>query len=130
MSGTIAVFAVYLAGVAGAGTPKKPEPLPPNTFVEVDRSEAGGHYFSQVIYAASVDSFVSWGTQTHHHPIRTYETRHFLRGENRWIDAFPVGRKESWSAKVKQWPDWAICATAGTFYERDGFRLPRPNCSF
>ena len=82
MTGTIAVFAVVFAGVAGGGKSRKPEPLPPNTFVEVDRSEVGGHYFSQVIYASSVNSFVSWGTQTHHHPIRTYEIRHFLPGEN------------------------------------------------
>ncbi|MHC4406980.1 MAG: Kelch repeat-containing protein, partial [Planctomycetota bacterium] len=114
-----------VAAIAGARAE-----APANEFVEVARSEAGGHFFSQVVYAPSAAAFVSWGTQTHHHRIRTHETRHFVAGENRWIDAFPSGVEQAWSASPKQWPDWSICATVGSFYERDGISMPRPNSSF
>ena len=84
------------------------EEMPANQFVQVDRRETGGHFFSQVIYAPSADAFVSWGTQTHHHKIRTHETRHFLPGRNQWIDAFPPEkakgeiRVELWTAEDDQ----------------------------
>jgi len=104
--------------------------IPANRFVEVASLETGGHFFSQVVYAPTAKALVSWGTQTHHHPIRTHETRHFLIDENRWIDAFPPEKKEDWAGKPKQWGDWDICETAGTFYERDGVKMPRPTSSF
>jgi hypothetical protein len=104
--------------------------IPPNQFVEVDRSDVGGHFFSQVIYAPSERVLVSWGTQTHHHPIRTHETRHFVPGDNQWIDAIPAGMAQRWDGAPKQWPDWDICETAGAFYERDGVALPEPTNSF
>jgi len=115
--------AVSAAGDQDAG-------LPANAFVEVCRSETGGHFFSQVIYAPSAGVFVSWGTQTHHHPIRTHETRHFVPGENRWVDAFPEAVAEAWAGHPKQWPGWNICAPAGSFYQRDGIAMPRPTSSF
>ncbi len=104
--------------------------IPANRFVEVASLETGGHFFSQVVYAPTAKALVSWGTQTHHHPIRTHETRHFLIGENRWIDAFPPEKEKDWAGKPKQWGDWDICETAGTFYERDGVKMPRPTSSF
>ena len=104
--------------------------LPPNRFVEVAGLKEGGHFFSQVVYAPSAGVFVSWGTQTHHTAIKTYETRHFLPAENRWVDAFPPGKETAWAKKPKQWPDWGICAPWGDFYERDGLKLPRPTSSF
>ena len=116
--------AVGIAAIAGG------EEIPANRFVEVASLEAGGHYFSQVIYAPTAEALVSWGTQTHHDPIRTHETRHFLADRNRWVDAFPSEQAEQWAAKPKQWPDWDICRTAGTFYQRDGVSMPRPTSSF
>ena len=107
-----------------------PSPPPPGRFVEVDRGKEGGHFFSQVIYAPAAEAFVSWGTQTHSRPIKTYETRHFLPKRNLWIDAFPPGKEKAWRATPKNWPDWRICNTAGSFYERDGVLLPRPTNSF
>jgi hypothetical protein len=89
-----------------------------------------GHFFSQVIYAPPVEGLVSWGTQTHHHKIRAYETRHFLARENRWIDAFPADQAAAWASNYKQWGDWEICLPAGEFYQRDGVSLPRPTNSF
>ena len=77
-----AVASLVLTAPSSAGLE-----IPPNTFVEVACSEVGGHFFSQVIYAPSAKALVSWGTQTHHHRIRTHETRHCLIDENRWIDA-------------------------------------------
>ena len=120
-----AVASVVLTGASHARSE-----IPPNTFVEVTRNEVGGHFFSQAIYAASVKALVSWGTQTHHHPIRTHETRHFLIDENRWIDAVPPGKETAWTGKPKQWPDWSICSTAGEFYQRDDVQMPRPSSSF
>jgi len=117
-----------LPSVGGENAP--PNGWPAGTFVEVARTEVGGHFFSQVIYAPSVKALVSWGTQTHHHPVRTHETRHFLIDQNRWIDAWPPARQTTWSAKPKQWPDWNICSTAGAFYDRDGVQMPRPTSSF
>jgi len=35
-----------------------------NKFVELDRDDLGGHYFSQVIYAPTIEGVVSWGTRT------------------------------------------------------------------
>jgi len=104
--------------------------VPANRFVEVARSETGGHFFSQVIYAPTAKALVSWGTQTHHHPIRTHETRHFLADRGEWIDAFPPGKEKDWSGNPKQWPDWEICAPVIGFYDRDGVALPRPTSSF
>ena len=40
----------WLATVAGAAA-EPPRPLAPTGFVEVARSDVGGHFFSQVIYA-------------------------------------------------------------------------------
>jgi len=122
------VSAMVLLGVCGAvGISGE---IPGNRFIEVARSDAGGHFFSQVIYAPSAEVLVSWGTQTHQHAIRTHETRHFLAAENRWIDAFPPGKENAWAGHPKQWPDWNICAPAGDFYERDGVEMPRPTSSF
>jgi len=101
-----------------------------NRFVEVARSDAGGHFFSQVIYAPPAQGLVSWGTQTHHHKIRAHETRHFLVRENRWIDAFPAEQAAAWAGNYKQWGDWEICLPAGEFYQRDGVSMPRPTNSF
>jgi len=104
--------------------------IPGNRFVEVASLQAGGHFFSQVIYAPPAKALVSWGTQTHHDAVRTHETRHFLVGENRWIDAFPSEKEKDWAGQPKSWGDWNICETAGTFYERDGVPMPRPTSSF
>ena len=101
-----------------------------NRFVEVARSDVGGHFFSQVIYAPPAQGLVSWGTQTHHHKIRAHETRHFLVRENRWIDAFPAEQAAAWAGNYKQWGDWEICLPAGEFYQRDGVSMPRPTNSF
>ena len=84
------------------------DPLPPNRFVEVARSDVGGHFFSQVIYAPPVEGLVSWGTQTHHDKIRAHEMRHFPVRENRWIDAFPTDKAAAWAGIYKQWGDWEI----------------------
>ena len=104
--------------------------IPANRFVRVGSGEVGGHFFSQVIYAPTIRGLVSWGTQTHHHKIRTHETRHFVVEGNRWIDALPPEKAEAWPGNPKQWGDWEICQTAGEFYERDGVRMPRPTSSF
>jgi hypothetical protein len=37
--------------------------LPANEFVGVGGDDTGGHFFSQVIYAPSIDAAVSWGTR-------------------------------------------------------------------
>ena len=101
-----------------------------NRFIQVAESDVGGHFFSQVIYAPSTKAFVSWGTRTHAHKIRAYEVQHFLAAENRWIDALPPDKAEQWAGKFKQWPDWDICETTGTFYERDSMMMPEPTNSF
>ena len=80
---------VVILGLIFLGNSKAAAEIPANQFVEVAKREIGGHLFSQVIYAPSVEAFVSWGTQTHEHKIRTHETRHFLPQKSRWIDAFP-----------------------------------------
>jgi len=41
------------------------EAVPPGKFVEVAKDDVGGHYFSQVIYAPTIEGLVSWGTRTH-----------------------------------------------------------------
>jgi len=124
----------YLVATLGllvaSSVPTFGEEIPANRFVEVSSLEAGGHYFSQVIFAPTAEALVSWGTQTHHDPIRTHETRHFLVDRDGWIDAFPPGQADKWAANPKQWPDWDICETAGTFYQRDGLSMPRPTSSF
>ncbi|MEK6234839.1 MAG: hypothetical protein N2C14_09015, partial [Planctomycetales bacterium] len=101
-----------------------------NQFVKVAESETGGHFFSQVIHAPTTKALVSWGTRTHAHKIRAHETQHFLVDENRWINAFPHGKADAWAGKSKQWPDWDICETRGSFYEREGVTAPRPTNSF
>jgi len=114
---------VLLAAPASAETPA-------GTFVQVGKDEVGGHYFSQVIYAPTIDAVVTWGTRTHSKPIRAHETQHFLPGRNAWIDAWPPGKASAWSGKFKRWPDWNICAPVGEFTARDGVTMPRPNSSF
>ena len=104
--------------------------IPANQFVKVAESEVGGHFFSQVIYAPTIRALVSWGTQTHAQKIRTHETRHFPVDGNRWVDAFPPEKAEAWAKDYKQWGDWEICQTAGSFYQRDGVSMPRPTSSF
>lgn len=104
--------------------------IPPGKFVLAAKDDVGGHYFSQVIYAPTIDAVVTWGTRSHSKPIRAHETQHFLPGRNEWIDAWPPGKESAWSVKFKRWPDWNICAPVGEFYERDGVKMPRPNSSF
>ncbi|MFW5692926.1 MAG: hypothetical protein ACOCWL_01790, partial [Thermoguttaceae bacterium] len=79
------------------------QPLAPNRFVEVARSDTGGHFFSQVIYAPPIEGLVSWGTRTHQHEIRAHETRHFAASEGEWIDAFPTGKAAAWAGDYRQW---------------------------
>lgn len=86
-----------------------------NRFVPVAHNDVNGLFFSQVIYAPSVDSLVSWGTRTHAHKIRAHETQHFLVGENRWIDAFPLEKATAWAGHFKPWADWDICETGGIY---------------
>jgi hypothetical protein len=101
-----------------------------NRFVPVAESDVNGHFFSQVIYAPSVQSLISWGTRTHARKIRAHETLHFLVEESRWLDAFPEGKEKAWAGNFKQWGDWDICETKGAFYERDGVKMPEPTNSF
>ncbi len=120
--GAVAVF-IFLASSVDASSEV-------GKFVEVASDDVGGHFFSQVIYAPTVNAVVSWGTRTHSHPIRAHETQHFLVDENNWIDAWPSGKEEIWAGEYRKWGDWSICAPTGFFYERDGVEMPRPNCSF
>ena len=53
-----------------------------NRFELVSQNETAGHFFSQVIYAPTANSLVSWGTRTHAHKIRAYEVQHFRIGAN------------------------------------------------
>jgi len=115
--------------VLGAGAARGAEP-PAGKFVEVSHDEVGGHLFSQVIYAPTINALVSWGTRIHSKPIRAHETQHFVPAENRWVDAWPPGKAAAWAGKFRKWPDWEICASVGSFYERDGIKMPRPNSSF
>ena len=119
--------AIVVALVARASTAAD---IPAGRFVEVGSDAAGGHFFSQVIYAPTVNAVVSWGTQTHAKPIRTHETQHFLVEADRWIDAWPFDKARTWKGKFKQWGDWEICSPVGSFYRRDGVAMPRPNNSF
>ena len=121
--GGLPVLVLGLSAVAAADTP-------PGTFVLVAGDDVGGHYFSQVIHAPPIRGIVTWGTRTHSKPIRAHETQHFLLGKNAWVDAWPAGKERAWAGKFRTWPDWNICAPVGEFYERDGVRMPRPNCSF
>ena len=111
-------------------TPYAHAEVPANTFVEVGRDDVGGHFFSQVIYAPTINGVVTWGTKTHSKPIRAHETQHFDVKQGRWVDAFPESKMDEWSGKFKRWRDWNICATAGEWYGRDGVGMPRPNSSF
>ena len=104
--------------------------LPANTFVQVAKDDIGGHYFSQVIYAPTINGLVTWGTRTHAKSIRAHETQHFLVEKGEWIDAWPAGKEDAWAGKFKSWGDWSICSPTGFFYERDGVKMPRPNSSF
>ena len=106
------------------------EEIPAGKFVEVAADEVGGHYFSQVIFAPPVKAVVSWGTRIHGPKMGAHETQHFLVEENRWIDAWPLGKEKDWAGKYRQWPGWNICATVNRFYERDGVKMPRPTSSF
>ena len=105
-------------------------PIPPGKFLQVAEDDVGGHLFSQVIYAPTTGELVSWGTRIHSKPIRAHETQHFLPDRNQWIDAWPPGKEKAWAGKFKRWGDWWICHPTGSFYERDGVRMPRPNSSF
>jgi len=120
-----AAFSLFMARPPAGGAE-----VPVSRFIEVARSESGGHFFSQVIYAPAAEAFVSWGTQTHHHPIRTHETRHFPLDRNDWIDALPAAKEDVWRGQPKQWPGWNVCAPLGEFYQRDGVAMPRPTSSF
>jgi len=110
--------------------PAPADETPVGKFVLVAEDGVGGHYYSQVIYAPTIKAIVSWGTRTHSKPIRAHETQHFLVAENRWIDAWPIGKEKAWGGEFRKWPDWEICSPTGTFYERDGVKMPRPNSSF
>jgi hypothetical protein len=123
-----AAFALAGMGLLAAGAAA--DELPGNTFVQVAKDDVGGHYFSQVIYAPTINALVSWGTRTHSAPIRAHETQHFLVDRSEWIDAWPEGKEEAWAGKFKSWGDWNICDPTGFFYERDGVSMPRPNSSF
>ena len=114
----------------GASSGAAAERIPAGTFVEVAEDETGGHFFSQVIHAPPIGGLVSWGTRTHHHPIRAHETQHFRLEENRWVNAWPKGKADAWAGNFKSWPGWDICAPTIDFYERDGVRMPRPTSSF
>ena len=119
-------WALVLSPAAGAGRAETTA----GKFVQVADDDVGGHYFSQVIYAPTIRGLVSWGTRIHSKPIRAHETQHFLVAENKWIDAWPAGKEAAWAGEFKRWPDWEICHATGTFYERDGVQMPRPNSSF
>ena len=103
---------------------------PAGRFVRVAHDDVGGHYFSQIIYAPTVRALVTWGTRSHSKPIRAHETQHFPIDEATWLDAWPAGKAKAWTGKFKRWPDWQICQPAGSFYQRDGVDMPRPNSSF
>ena len=105
-------------------------PPTPNTFVEVARDDIGGHYFSQVIYAPTIDALVTWGTRTHSKPIRAHETQHYLVRDGKWVDAWPPGTADTWAGRFKRWGGWNICAIRGEWYQRDGVGMPRPNSTF
>lgn len=120
---------VSAAALMPLASPVHAEPLA-NQFLKVAENEVGGHFFSQVIYAPSAKAVVSWGTRTHAHKIRAHETLHFPIEDNRWMDAFPRDKEKPWSGSYKQWGDWDICETSGTFYQRDGVKMPRPTNSF
>jgi len=113
----------------GCGAARAAE-TPVGKFVEVAADDVGGHYVSQVIYAPTVKALVTWGTRTHAAAIRAHETQHFLVEKGVWIDAWPSGKEQAWAGKYRKWGDWSICAPTGTFYERDGVKMPRPNSSF
>lgn len=99
-------------------------------FIQVAKDDVGGHYYSQVIYSPPVSGLVTWGTRTHSKPILSHETQHFLVKENRWIHAWPWGKEKAWAGAYKERLDWWICRPTGSFYEREGVTMPRPNSSF
>ena len=57
--------ALYLAAILAFAASGFSAEADANRFVQVTKSDVNGHFFSQVIYAPSVRSLVSWGTRTH-----------------------------------------------------------------
>ncbi|MCG3178457.1 MAG: hypothetical protein BIFFINMI_00784 [Phycisphaerae bacterium] len=117
-------FGLLILANAAAGADEAPGPFRPLS------QDTGGHPFSQVIYAPTINALVSWGTRVHGIRMTAAETMHFPVEQGKWIDALPAAVADKWAGQYKEWGDWEICSPTASFYERDGIRLPRPNSSF
>jgi hypothetical protein len=58
MSKRLGLSAACVLLLASQGVPAGPDS---NRFIQVAESDVGGHFFSQVIYAPTAKSLVSWG---------------------------------------------------------------------